>query len=111
MAEKPPESNIEIDLNEVIEGIDLKGLEPNIKALFRLFLNKIEELEKTVRELRMENQKLRDENNRLKGEKGKPTIRPQTKAQDISSEKERKGLRQEKTRQSKAKNHKITINR
>lgn len=111
MAQKPAESNTETDLNKAIEGIDLEGLEPNVRVLFRLLLNKIEELEKTVKELRVENQKLRDENNRLKGEQGKPNIRPQTKAQDISSENERKTLKQEKTRKSKAKNHKIKIDR
>lgn len=111
MTEKPGESNIEIDLNKAIDGIGLEGLEPNIKALFRFLLNKIEELEKTNKELRMENQKLRDENNRLKGEQGKPNIRPQTKAQDISSENERKALNLKKTRKSKAKNHKIKIDR
>lgn len=111
MTQKPVESNAAVDLNKAIEGVDLEGLDPNIKVLFRLFLNRIEELEKTVKELRVENQKLRDENNRLKGEKGKPKIRPQTKTQDISSENERKTLSSEKTRKSKAKNHKIKIDR
>src|SRR5277367_3945362 len=111
MVQKPVESNTETDLNKAIEGIDLEGLEPNVRALFRLLLNKIEELEKANKELRVENQKLRDENNRLKGEQGKPNIRPQTKAQDISSEKERKVPILKEKRKSKAKNHKIKIDR
>jgi Transposase IS66 family len=111
MLQKPVESNTETDLTKAIEGIDLEGLEPNVRVLFRLLLNKIEELEKANKELRVENQNLRDENNRLKGEQGKPNIRPQTKAQDISSEKERKVPILKEKRKSKAKNHKIKIDR
>ena len=113
MAKKPAEPNIGMDrLNKAMEAIDLDALEPNLKALLNLFLNKIEEQEKTVKELRAENQKLRDENNRLKGEQGKPDIRSQTFGQDISSEAERKPTPDpNKIKKSKAKNHKIKIDR
>jgi hypothetical protein len=102
---------MEIDLNKAIEKVDFDALEPNLRVLLRLLLNKIEELEKINKELRLENQMLRDENNRLKGEQGKPGIRPQTRSKDVSSESERKDLRYKQEKKSKAKNHKIKINR
>ena len=102
---------MEIDLNKAIEKVDFDALEPNLRGLLRLLLNKIEELETTIKELRLENQMLRDENNRLKGEQGKPGIRPQTRSKDVSSESERKDLRYKQEKKSKAKNHKIKINR
>ena len=105
------EADSEIDLNKAIEKVDFDALETNLRTHLRLLLNKIEDLEKTVKDLRVENQKLRDENNRLKGEQGKPNIRPQTPSRNISSESERKNLNLKTTRKSKAKNHKITINR
>lgn len=98
-------------LNKAIETIHFDVLEPNLKALFTLFLNKIEELEKANKELRLENQQLRNENNRLKGEQGKPDIRPQTTPKDISSETERRTQNRDKTKKSKAKNHKLKIDR
>ena len=73
--------------------------------------NKIEELSEEVAVLKIENQKLRDENNRLKGEQGKPDIRPQTCSKDFSSEEERKDPLNKNQKKSKAKNHKITVNR
>lgn len=111
MTKSTSEPGVKIDLNKAIEEVDFDALEPNLRILLRLLLNETEELKKDNQKLRLENQQLRDENNRLKGEKGKPNIRPQTKSGDISSEKERKNLNLQKTRKSKAKNHKITINR
>ncbi len=111
MTKRTSDQDVGIDLNKAIEEVDFDALEPNLRALLRFLLNKIEDLEKTVKDLRVENQKLRDENNRLKGEQGKPNIRPQTPSRNISSEAERKNLTLKKTRKSKAKNHKITINR
>jgi hypothetical protein len=112
MAQKSTSSTIEMEaLNKAMEVIDHDALAPNLKALLTLFLNKIEEIEKTNKELRIENQKLRDENNRLKGEQGKPDIRPQTPSKDVSSEAERKTLKLEKIKKSKAKNHKIKVDR
>lgn len=73
MAKEIAEPNVEINqINKVIEGIDLGALESNLRALFILLLNRIEELEKTVKELQVENQKLRDENNYLKASKENP---------------------------------------
>ena len=112
MAKKSAESNIGMDhLNKALEAIDLEVLEPALKVLLTLLLNKVEQLEKENKELRLELQKLRDENNRLKGEQGKPNIRPQTHSKNISSEAERKTPNLKKTKKSKAKNHKVKINR
>lgn len=111
MAKRTSEANTRIDLNEAIEKVDFGVLEPNLKMLITLLMNKIEAQDKVIRELQAENQQLRDEVNRLKGEQGKPSIRYQTPSKDISSESERKNLDREKLKSEKAKNHKITINR
>lgn len=111
MTKRTSEINAGIDLNKAVERVDLDALDPNLRALIRLLLNKVEELEKDNKDLRVERQQLRDEVNRLKGEQGKPDIRPQTPSKDISSEAERKPLNREKTKKSKAKNHKIKIDR
>jgi Transposase IS66 family len=80
-----------------------------IQDLFNLF----EAMAAEIHELRAENQKLKDEINRLKGEQGKPAIRPQTMNKDISSEEERRKLRnkKKKVRKSKAKLNKIRVDR
>ena len=85
----------------------VNGYKETIQALFNL----IEAQASTIRKLQEENQQLRDEINRLKGEQGKPKIKPdnKTKAQDISSEKERKEDTPESGRSSVK--DKITINR
>lgn len=71
--------------------IDLKSIQDeNLRACIILLLNAVEHLSKENDELRRKNQALTDEVNRLKGEQGKPSIRPQKKDQDISSESERK---------------------
>ena len=112
MAKRTTTSTVEIvKLDQAIEKVNLEVLDPNLQALLRLLLNKVEEQEKVIKGLLSENQAFRNEINRLKGEKGKPTIRPQTPSGDISSEKERKTLNSEKTKRSKRKNHKITVNR
>lgn len=102
-----------MNLNQALRDaqINIDDLTPSIRSLIILLFNKIEELSEEVKALKMENQKLRDENNRLKGEQGKPDIRPQTTSKDFSSEKERKDPLKKKPKKSKAKNHKITINR
>ena len=72
--------------------IDLKSIEDeNLRGCIILLFNAVEQLSKENDELRKKNQSLTDEVNRLKGEQGKPTIRPQKKDKDISSESERKG--------------------
>ena len=80
-----------------------------INLLFQL----IEELHIDNEMLKTENQKLRDENNLLKGEQGKPNIPSSKKKQkgDISSENERKKQEPPKQKRSKAKKHKIQIDR
>ena len=63
MAQKFAEPSIEMALlNEALKAIDLSVLEPNLRALLTLLLNKIEELERDNKKLRAEVQKLRDEN-------------------------------------------------
>ncbi len=105
-----------IDFQKAIQDIKLdilttnfKGFEQEIPKLLNLF----EAMALEIRLLREENQKLRDENNRLKGEQGKPDIRAQAKNKDISSEAERQKIKNKRkaARKSKAKKHKITINR
>ena len=56
----------------------------------RFLLNTVEQLAAENQQLREEIQTLKDDINRLKGEQGCPTIRPQKKDGDISSEDERK---------------------
>ena len=79
----------------------LKSLDPDITRIsdnglrhtLKLLLNAVEQLVTENQQLIEENQQLKDEINRLKGEPGRPTIRPQKKDGDVSSESER---RQEK---------------
>ena len=80
-----------------------------ITLLFQLVEESYIENEK----LKTENQKLRDEINLLKGEQGKPNIPSSKKKQkgDISSEKERKKQYPPNQNRSKAKKHKIKIDR
>ena len=80
-----------------------------INLLFQLVEESYIENEK----LKTENQKLRDEINLLKGEQGKPDIPSSKKKQkgDISSENERKKQEPPKQKRSKAKKHKIEIDR
>ena len=102
-----------MDLNATLKDaqVNIDDLTPSLRSLITLLFNKIEDLSEEVKVLKMENQKLRDENNRLKGEQGKPDIRPQTSSKDFSSEQERKDPLKKKQKKSKAKNHKIHINR
>lgn len=61
----------------------------SVRALLQFFKNALEQVLAEKQQLREENQKLRDEISRLQGEQGKPSIRPQSKIGDISSEKNR----------------------
>ena len=102
-----------MNTKKAIEKINLdvdKIADPALRAIIIQLLNVIEAQAKDIGHLREENQKLRDENNRLKGEDGKPSIRPQSKKKDISSEKERKPKKKKK-KKSKSKKDKIKINR
>ncbi len=53
-------------------------------------MNLVETLHAKVQEQAEEIQRLRDENNRLKGEQGKPKIKANKAAPDLSSQKERR---------------------
>jgi hypothetical protein len=102
-----------LDLNQALKDtqVSIDDLAPSIRSLLTLLFNKIEELSTENQTLKAEIQNIRNENNRLKGEQGKPDIRPQTSSKDFSSEKERKDPLKKKPKKSKAKNHKITVNR
>jgi regulator of replication initiation timing len=86
---------------------------PQLAEAFRMLLQLVESLNEKVEQLKVENQKLRDENNQLKGEQGQPEIRASTKKKqgDISSEQERKEYKVATEKKSKAKKHKIKIDR
>lgn len=103
-----------IDFQQAIKDIKLdvlmahaEGFRQELPKLFNLF----EAMAAEIVFLRTEVQRLKDENNRLKGEQGKPDIRPQTKNKDISSETERRKIRNKlkKAKKSKAKKHKIKV--
>ncbi len=79
-------------LLEELKCLDLSNTDSsdnNIGPILRFLLNAIEELMAENQQLVEENQQLKDENNRLKGEQARPSIRPQKKDGDISSEAER----------------------
>jgi len=85
----------------------------DISEAFNLLFQLVEETYIENEKLKSENQKLRDEINLLKGEQGKPNIPSSKKKQkgDISSENERKKQEPPKQKRSKAKKHKIKIDR
>lgn len=93
------------------EDIDwLSIADEKVRRFIQRLLNWIETLSADVKKLRAENQALRDENNRLKGEQGKPDIKAnkplRSKANEHSSEKERKEPRK---RHKASKKAEITI--
>ena len=80
------------DLLKQLKCIDLSSIDSSDSSIgqtLRFLLNTVEELIAENQELREEIQRLRDEINRLKGEQARPTIRPQKKDGDVSSEAER----------------------
>ena len=103
------------EIKEILHKIDIspgevgnKKLTEALPILFQL----IERLSQENEKLKVENQLLRDENNVLKGEQGKPKIRGNKKPdENISSEEERKKRKKKKKKKSKAKKHKIKIDR
>jgi Transposase IS66 family len=99
-------------INEISPAIDAIT-DDNIKSIFKVLLNVIEDIVSENDTLREENQKLRDENNRLKGEQGKPNIRKQKQgSQNFSSEKERnRKKKKNKKRNRENKINKINIDR
>jgi len=94
--------------NTLGAGIADEEVRKAILALFRM----LEEDAETIRRQKEEIQRLRDENNRLKGEQGKPDIRPKNrnKNRDISSEKERKGKKGNRSKRG-SKKDRIKIDR
>ena len=80
------------NLLEELKCLNLSSIDSSDSSIgqtFRFLLNAVEELITENQQLREEIQKLKDDNNRLKGEQARPTIRPQKKDGDISSEAER----------------------
>jgi hypothetical protein len=98
------------EIDFTIETADATSLRREIRSMFTLF----ESMASEIVLLRAENQGLKNEISRLKGGQGTPTIRPQSKGRDISSEAERQKIKNKekaKRKKSKAKKHKIKIDR
>ncbi len=74
----------------------LEDFDPNtiqdeaLRQVVISLMNLVETLHAKVQEQAEEIQRLRDENNRLKGEQGKPKIKANKAAPDLSSQKERR---------------------
>jgi hypothetical protein len=74
----------------MLENFDPTTIQDETLRQVVIFLmNQVESLHAKVQEQAEEIQRLRDENNRLKGEQGKPAVRPNKRAADLSSRKER----------------------
>jgi hypothetical protein len=74
----------------MLDGFDSSTIpDPALRQLVQALMNQLEELHAKVRAQADEIQRLRDENNRLKGEQGKPDIKPNKAARQLSSEAER----------------------
>src|SRR5919108_1595880 len=74
----------------MLEGFDPSTIpDPAIRQLVQTLMNQLEVLHAKVQAQAEEIQRLRDENNRLKGEQGKPDIKPNKPARQLSSEAER----------------------
>ena len=89
------------NLLEQLKPLDLSSIDSidsSIAQTLRFLLNAVEELIAENQQLREEIQKLKDENNRLKAEQARPTIGPQKKDGDISSETERNTTKSKGTR-------------
>src|SRR5438874_13505935 len=75
----------------MLEHFDPNTIEDEaVRQVVLYLMNLVETLHATVQEQAEEIQRLRDENNRLKGEQGKPNIKANKAAPDLSSEKERR---------------------
>ena len=103
------------DYKQELSAIDseLSRTQPELRRMLNKLFNLVERMATENSSLRAEVRSLKDEVARLKGEQGKPDIRPQTPVKDISSEKERRKIknRLKKQRKSKAKKSKIKIDR
>src|SRR6266700_7500048 len=75
----------------MVENFDPNTIEDEgLRQVFITLMNVVENLSAKVQEQAEEIQRLRDEVNRLKGEQGKPKIKANNVALDVSSEKERR---------------------
>ncbi|MDQ5854157.1 MAG: transposase [Chloroflexota bacterium] len=99
-------------LSALLATVDLSGLpDERSRALVSGLLNLVETLAADLRTAQAENQRLCDELNRLKGEQGKPTVKANTPSgspPDLSSEQERRQLRE---RTKRRKRDQIVIDR
>ena len=99
------------DRKEILENISddlVAGMRDEAASRAIVALLRVVEIDaETIRQLREEVQRLRDEVNRLKGEQGKPNIRPTHKNKDVSSERERKEKKGNRTKRTKKKDVKI----
>jgi Transposase IS66 family. len=110
---------IPMNRSQITEALKALNIRPDeiaderLAEVIRILFQLIEELSEENEKLKAENQKLRDANNLLKGEQTKPDIKPSKKRpnEDISSEEERKFRNTSKEKKSKAKKHKIKIDR
>lgn len=87
--------------------------EPHLAEAFRTLLQLVESLNEELEQLSAVMRKLRDENRLLKGEPSQPEIKASQKKKrtDISSERERKEREPPAEKKSKAKKHKIKVDR
>jgi hypothetical protein len=93
----------------MLEGFDPSTIEDEgLRQVVIALMNLVESLSAKVAEQAEEIQRLRDEINRLKGEQGKPKIRGNNPAPDLSSRKER---REVKPHHKSSKQDKIKIDR
>src|SRR5437588_8476980 len=75
----------------MVEDFDPTTIEDErLRQVFISLMNLVEHLSVKVAQQAEEIQRLRDENNRLKGEQGKPKIRANKPAPNVSSEKDRR---------------------
>src|SRR5947209_11923206 len=75
----------------MLENFDPNTIEDEaLRQVVLHLMNLVEHLHAKVQEQAEEIQRLRDENNRLKGEQGKPKIKANKAASDLSSQKERR---------------------
>jgi hypothetical protein len=93
----------------MIEEFDPSSIEEEgVRQVVIKLMNVVDKQDGIIAEQAAEMQRLRDEINRLKGEQGKPKIRGNKAAVDVSSEKER---RQSKPRNKGSKQDRIQIDR
>ena len=107
-------SGMDSNILEILENlhIDTDSIsDPGTRSIVIVLMNLVEQLAQETQKLKEENQFLKDENNRLKGEQGCPKIRPQKKAEDISSEQERKIIQAPKVKKSRMKKAEMTRSR